>query len=248
MHSYPHREELFTVRTADLDIRSEVSPVVLFSLLQELAINHADELGVGLKSIIEGSGHTWMLSRMRIVFAPTRPKFSEEIRVLTWPAGVQGRTTALRCFRVRDARDIEILRAETEWFYVNIARQRIARLPDTITEITPRTAPRIELPETSEKFEFDDTVDFLDTAEIRVRRADLDINNHVNHTHIIAWLFEPLADLITRPSLRTMDIVFRHEARLGDTLVSAASRSNSQTLHKISRDDTIIAQAVLTWG
>jgi len=248
MHPHPHREEKFTIRTADLDSRSEVSPVVLFSLLQELAINHADELGVGLKSIIEGSGHTWMLSRMRIVFAPTRPKFGEEIRVLTWPAGVQGRAMALRCFRVRDTRDAEILRAETEWFYVNIARQRIARLPDTIMEIAPRTAPRVELPEMSEKFEFDDTADLFDTAEIRVRRADLDINNHVNHTHIIAWLFESLADISDRPLLRTMDIVFRQEARLGDTLVSAASRGHSHTFHKISRADTTIAQAVLTWG
>jgi len=272
MHSYPHREEKFTIRTADLDARSEVSPVVLFSLLQELAINHADELGVGLKSIIAGSGHTWMLSRMRIVFAPTRPKFGEEIRVLTWPAGLQGRTIALRCFRVHDAaRGAEILRAETEWFYVNIARQRIARMPDVIMEIAPHTAPRVELPETSEKFEFDDTVEFPDTAEIRVRRADLDINNHVNHTHILAWLFEPLdlqmesghlpptvdhtsqdtaSQLSTskpRPPLRTMDVVFRQEARLGDTLVSAASRDGSRTFHKILRGDTVIAQAVLTW-
>ena len=282
---HPRREERFTIRTADLDASGAASPVALCGLLQELAVNHADELGLGMKSLIEGSGHTWMLSRMRIVFAaPARPSFGEEIRILTWPAGA-GRVATVRCFRVQDSRGAEILRADTEWFYVHIARQRIARLPDEVMELLPRLAPRIELPETSEKFEFPEATrdeggpppaprpspPFPDTAEIRVRRADLDINNHVNHTHILAWLFEPLdlqmesghlpptvdhtsqdtaSQLSTskpRPPLRTMDVVFRQEARLGDTLVSAASRDGSRTFHKILRGDTVIAQAVLTW-
>ena len=247
MHPHPHREERFTIRNADLDATGTVSPVVLCGLLQELAINHADELGLGMKSIIEGSGHTWMLSRMRITFAPTRPSFGDEIRVLTWPAPGQGRIVALRCFRVWDPRGTEILRAETEWLYVNIERQRVVRLPDTIMNLMPQLAQRLELSEMPEKFEFPETTEFSETAEIRVRRADLDINNHVNHTHIIAWLFEPLADLAARPPLRAMDISFRQEVRLGDTLVSAASHGHSKTFHKISRGDTIIAQAVLTW-
>ena len=81
-----------------------------------------------------------------------------------------------------------------------------------------------------------------------IDQVQLVINNHVNHTHLIAWLFEPIADLAARPPLRTIDMSFRQEVRLGESLISAASHGDAQTFHKLFRSETVIAQAVLKWG
>ena len=92
-----------------------------FNLLQDVAITHATQFGLGLADLEKHSLH-WLIVRIKIVFE-RRPAFGEEIVLRTW-AEAPGRLRCNRSFEM--LRDGEILlRVHTEWAVYNSAAGRV---------------------------------------------------------------------------------------------------------------------------
>lgn len=234
----------FTVRSYEAGVENHVTLPTLCNYMQEAAGLSADSLGWGIRALQEG-GITWMLSRLRVSVARYVP-WGETVSVRTWPSGVKGRLVAKRSFVGLGADGAELFRASSEWLYVDMAAQKIARLPDAFAQIVPPDAPDVELPEIGGKFARLPAVEAC--ADVLTRHGDLDFNDHVNNVHYVEWMMEACGGHSGRmPQPGELDIVFRTAAKAGEALVSECCRDGDKTLFAIRRpsDGAVLATAAM---
>ena len=238
-------DETFTVRSYEAGVTNHVTLVTLCNYTQEAAGLSADSLGWGIRKL-QDEGLTWMLSRLHMKVFRYVP-WGERITLRTWPSGMKGRLLATRCFQGADSAGTEILQAHSEWLYVDMRGQKIVKLPETFADLVPEGTPN---------FAFDDIggkmaklPEVTSSAEIRVRRGDLDFNDHVNNVHYAEWMLEALDPRLTDSGPAEMDIVFRAAAKAGDLLVSEYFGEDESASHLIRRpsDGQILASAKMLW-
>ena len=239
--------EPFTVRAYEMDAAGCASPAALCDYLQEAAGNHARHLGFDIAAL-QLHGHTWMLSRLRVrLLRP--PAWRETLTVETWPSGIRGRLIATREFIVRDAAGAEVLRAFSEWLYVDVASRRICRVPAELAQFSPTDRPPALPLDDGRPPEIENPAW---AVTLPVRRCDLDLNNHVNNVRYIEWLFEPLPTECTATrQVTAMEILYRQGAEYGDSAISQAAPSGADTiLHRIVRtsDHAVLVLARTRWA
>ena len=235
-------DETFAVRSYESGVTNHVTLATLCNYMQEAAGLNADSLGWGIRKL-QDEGLTWMLSRLHMKVFRYVP-WGERITLRTWPSGMKGRLLATRCFQGADSAGNEILQANSEWLYVDMRGQKIVKLPEAFADLVPEGTPH---------FAFDDIggkmaklPEVTSCAEIRVRRGDLDFNDHVNNVHYVEWMLESAK---CKPA--EIDIVFRQAAKAGETLVSErCAADGGRELHAIRRaaDGALLATAALASG
>lgn len=235
-------DETFTVRAYESGVTNHVTLSTLCNYMQEIAGLSADRLGFGILKLQE-ERCTWMLSRLHIKVARYVP-WGENIMMRTWPSGMKGRLIATRCFQAVDNSGNEVLQAHSEWLYVNMDAQRIMRLPESFTGLVPEGTPDIQFEDIGGKIPRLSDVDF--STEVRVRRSDLDFNDHVNNVHYVEWMLESMP---TDSNPKEVDIVYRSAAKTGEELASERSSDGPRTFHQIRRttDNLVLATAAMVW-
>ena len=240
----------FTVRSYEAGITNHVTLPTLCNYMQEAAGISAARLGWGIQTL-QSEGLTWMLSRLRVSVQRYVP-WGETITVRTWPSGVKGRLIAKRCFLGLDEKGAELFRASSEWLYVDMAAQKIAKLPETFADLVPAGTPDFELPDIGGKFAHLPSVE--GSADILTRHSDFDFNDHVNNVHYVEWMLESEKCKVESVKCggrgatalpREMDIVFRQAAKAGESLTSEFCVAEDKTLHAIRRqsDGAVLATA-----
>ena len=234
----------FTVRSYEAGIANHVTLPTLCNYMQEAAGISAAKLGWGIQAL-QAEGITWMLSRLRVSVSRYVP-WGTTITVRTWPSGMKGKLVAKRCFLGLGPEGEELFRAASEWLYVDMKAQKIAKLPETFGDLVPPGTPDFELPDIGGKFAHLPSAE--ESVEILTRHCDLDFNDHVNNVHYVEWMLE--ADAQGRvphasSSPAELDIVFRQAAKAGESLVSESCSGGGKRLHAIRRrsDDALLATA-----
>jgi medium-chain acyl-[acyl-carrier-protein] hydrolase len=221
-------KETYRVRSYEAALDGMLSLPSLCDYLQEIAGNHARELGLALGQL---GRLTWVLHRLR-VSADRRPAWGEDVEIITWPSGHNG-LAADREFLISDASGI-CARASSQWLLFDLDRRRPVRLPDSVTTLS---VPDLDLPlGASEKMIVDATEVLLRTT---VRRSDLDMNGHVNNVRYLHWMMDTLTG-DTYPI--GVDIVFKSEALLGDE-VDVLGEGSGPSGRMVSRDGKVMAMA-----
>ena len=240
----------FTVRSYEAGIANHVTLPTLCNYMQEAAGVSAARLGWGIQAL-QADGLTWMLSRLRVNVSRYVP-WGTSVVVCTWPSGMKGRLIAKRCFLGLDGDGAELFRASSEWLYVDLKSQKIAKLPESFADLVPPGTPDLELPDIGGKFAHLPSVDGC--ADILTRHSDLDFNDHVNNVHYVEWILENVeckmenVELSRSPS--DIDIVFRQAAKAGEALIPEHCAVDGRTLHAIRRrsDDALLATAAMVWA
>ena len=243
-------DETFSVRSYESGVANHVSLPTLCNYLQEIAGLNADSLGWGIRKL-QDEGLTWMLSRLHLKVERYVP-WGEKILLRTWPSGMKGRLIATRCFQGADSSGDEVLQAHSEWLYVDMKTQKIAKLPETFADLVPSGTPDIVFNDIGGKFTQLSAV--TASVDIRVRKSDLDFNDHVNNVQYVEWMLEALPVGTAPESMGTgpaeVDIVFRAAAKAGETLISECFFEGDRTFHLIRRpsDNLVLASAAMMWG
>lgn len=235
-------DERFTVRSYESGVTNHVSLATLCNYMQESAGLSADKLGWGICRL-QDEGLTWMLSRLYVKVSRYVP-WGAELTLRTWPSGMKGRLLATRCFQAADSSGGEVLQAYSEWLYVNMASQKIMKLPEDFAGLVPEWTPSVPFSDLGGKSV--KLAEVTARAEIRVRLSDLDFNDHVNNVHYVEWMLEALPG---RGGPSEIDIVFRSAAKAGDVLDSECFCTGDRSFHQIRRvsDGSILATAAMVW-
>ncbi len=195
------------------DSRSLLSYAHTFSVFQDIAGEHAERLGIGLKDLMK-NGLFWLTVKTKVRYYK-RPFMLSPVTLSTWPEKPD---------RVRANRDYVIssegetlIEGKTEWAVLSIDSGR----PQPLTGVYPSALEFSEQAVLPEPFlridpDFSCAEDF---GEYTVRSTDVDLGMHMNNSAYVHALF----GLFSLKELNGMDIyevevAFRSPAFEGQTI------------------------------
>lgn len=234
--------DTYRVRVSDSDVNGCLKLPSFLQMMQELAKDHAEVLGVG-SSTLSSQGLGWALAKLRLDIERL-PTCGERISIKTW-ASSRTKITTEREFLLTDEMGDLVGSARTMWILFDLNKRRIERI-DTLGDW-------LRTDELASDFKFTDMPkspdkDALLKSNFGVRKDDVDMNQHVNNAIYLTWALEPIPDdyyLSHHP--KSMEIWFLSEVFKGQRLDSVCSIKDLTSYHSIICEDKEKARVNINW-
>lgn len=236
----PSLVQQHTVRLDEVDCTAHMHLHTLSNWMQELANQHAMELGVGMNKLHKEQ-ITWVLSGARYRIHRL-PKWGEQVRFETAPRGLY-RFFVLRDFRVYDAQGGLLVEAMTSWLLLNMQTKSIVRDYQFPFAVEPDAKNLALMPERLNAEQTDWTLH----RKRKIHWTDLDPNQHTNNAKYVEMVLNSIpVDLFQKHSLEELTMTYLSESVIGDVLelytsplrneelsVQASQRNNPVFLAKV---------------
>ncbi|XP_027093231.1 oleoyl-acyl carrier protein thioesterase, chloroplastic-like [Coffea arabica] len=228
-------KEKFIVRCYEVGINKTATVETIANLLQEVGCNHAQNVGFSTDGF--ATTHTmrklhliWVTSRMHIEIYKY-PAWSDVVEIETWCQS-EGRIGTRRDWILKDYANGEVIgRATSKWVMMNQDTRRLQKVTDDVRDeylIYCPKAPRLAFPEENNA-SLKKIAKLKDPAQyskigLVPRRADLDMNQHVNNVTYIGWVLESIPqEVIDNYELQTITLDYRRECQHDDIVDSLTS-------------------------
>ncbi|MFQ6625589.1 hypothetical protein Gotur_004789 [Gossypium turneri] len=227
--------EKYIVRCYEVGINKTATIETLANLLQEIGSNHAQSLGFST----DGFATTPTMRKMHLIWVTARmhieiykyPAWSDVVEIETWCQS-EGRIGTRRDWILKDATTGELIgRATGKWVMMNQDTRRLQKVSDDVREehliFCPRE-PRLAFPEKNNKslkkiIKLEDPAQYS-RLRLTPRRADLDMNHHVNYVTYIGWVLESMPqEIIDTHELQSITLDYRRECLQDDMVDSLTS-------------------------
>lgn len=222
------------IHYSEMDFDKSLKPFSLLNFFQDIATDNAERLGFGYSAIFP-KNLMWVLLKYRIEFE-TYPVDVSDLILKTQPRGYH-RLFAYRNFQVFN-QDKLIARASSMWSLVNFKNMSLVPIDSVI-----QSPYLMKFEKTDEDLSFGKIPPLTQTdfkKEFEVRYNDIDVNHHANNGNYIIWALEPLDYRFrTQHKLKTIDMFFKKEIKLGEKLISSVQMLDDKTtIHVLSHAQT----------
>lgn len=228
LEDYQTYRQNYTIRSSEVSPDGKAKLQSICDLLQETAGNHALELNFDVSQLRQ-KDLTWMLHRLHVK-VDKFPEWRDQISIKTWPSSGDS-LRAYRDFLIEDSEGNDLGRCLSYWLMINTKTKRPIRMPEEVLQMAPSNARHVlDIKR--------DRIDFIGEVEkskkFKVRRSDLDINQHVNNVKYIDWALEALP---ANKRVNGLDIEFLSECKEGDEVTSeyTVAKDSDSFLHRIVR-------------
>ena len=195
------------VRYSEADSRQKMTFQALTNYLQDCCIFQSEDLGIGVDYLQEHA-QAWFLASWQIV-VERLPVLGEKITVKTWPYNFKG-FYGYRNFTIEDAEGKICAYADSQWIFMDLKRERPARISDKMLEEYQMEEPfkmdyadrKIKLPEK-----------MLEKESFQIRPEQIHTNHHVNNEQYIVMAKNYLPENF---NIHKMRAEYRKAAVLGD--------------------------------
>ena len=237
--------ENFKVPYYDTNIKRYASPEKLLAYMGEIATLHSDEIGLTIDDLRENN-YGWMLNRWKVKINDY-PFARDTIKIETWASDFR-KFYANREFKILDNHNKELVKASSIWIFLDMIKKRPIRVTDNIIKGYGMEGDILF----SEFYDFNNPFETEKGLEFRVRKSDIDYNNHVNNVKYFQWMLESLPTYIDEEyKLKEFEILYKKEVGLGSLINSSYYvESNSDEiilLHKIEEQGDIRACGRTIW-
>lgn len=228
-------KEKFIVRCYEVGINKTATVETIANLLQEVGCNHAQSVGFST----DGFATTPTMRKLHLIWVTARmhieiykyPAWSDVVEIETWCQS-EGRIGTRRDWILKDYATGQVIgRATSKWVMMNQDTRRLQKVSDDVRDeylvfcprelrlafaeennSSLRKIPKLEDP--SENFKLG----------LVPRRADLDMNQHVNNVTYIGWVLESMPqEIIDSHELQTITLDYRRECQHDDIVDSLTS-------------------------
>lgn len=233
----------YLIKSYECDFKVKLRVRSLFNLFQDMADEHADNMGLGYAYCHE-RGIGWIGGGYHVVIQHW-PTWGDEIEMSTWPSGATA-ATGIRDFSAIDTNGKVLIQATSQWVLVDVNRMR----PIPVLKHIPMYEL---LEEHAFKSDFGKIVIPDTTPEIRsfpVRIDDIDLNNHVNNALYPTWALDGLSeDFLHTHILSEIQVSFKRPARYRDLITLRTWYTSNETIHVMTNEDNTIeyARVRLVW-
>jgi acyl-ACP thioesterase len=215
-------EKQFELRYFEMNRFGEATPAMILTLLEETAAEHCYSIGQSLYDL-EKQHIGWVLLS-GVIQMERYPLYKERITIRTWLS----QYSLIKGFReniIMDAEGNVIGRAKGLWLFFDITKRRPVPIFESIhakwkhnEEVCIDHDICIKL----------SPVEALNPGiEFRVRKSDMDSNNHVNNISYLHWLMESVPqEMLDHYFLYQIDGRFISEAQYGDTILTFIEKGN----------------------
>ena len=216
----PIWQDVYPVRSYDVDARGRLSVIAICNFLQDAAGCHAHALGVSIDQL-HPLHLTWILVRMRLELVDGLA-WQDRMIIQTWPSH-QERLISQRDFLLSDEGGREVGRCVTNWVVMDLQRwrpQRLSALPE------PLPAPERPRALATMPAKLDTPEAVAHEQVFRVGDRDLDRNGHVNNVRYVEWALETVpVHVLNTCRLEALDINFIGEAFHAEDITAASQPS-----------------------
>lgn len=175
--------EKHTIASFMVDGKRTLTPTLLFNLLQEAAVNHADILGVGW-DYLHQFNQFWALSRMDVHIL-RMPEWLEKVEIFTWPKKnnflIQPRDYQMEALNgdvlVRATSNWVILDGEGKPHQLNAYEDHLGTQEGLHAVESPASRLRTGVPCENPVFK-------------PVVYSNIDMNQHANNSAYVTWVMD----------------------------------------------------------
>jgi acyl-ACP thioesterase len=209
----------------------------LCDLFNDVAEKQTEEYGVDVETL-NAKGLTWMLHRLHISLHKM-PHKEEEVYIETWPSGAD-RLFALRDYRMVRENGEELVRATSEWMYIDMNRRRPLRLPEHVVAMsTGHRIEKLRLPSILDEKE--DGGEVTGQREFSATFDNIDFNGHVTQASYMRWITNSLPfEFLKKHILVEVEVIYAHEIMPDSFICSEYCMSESEgvvtILHQVKNE------------
>lgn len=235
-------ENEYTVKLSEIGNENKVTNKAILSYLEDIGGIHSNIAGYGVLEI-EKTHLSWILLGWKVQVI-RRPKYAEKIKIKTWSKGIEKFYT-YREFEVYDEQEKLIIKASSKWVLLDIKKGKVVRIkPELIAKYNPE--PNKSVFETEEFDKIKEPKEYQFETEYAVRRADIDINNHMHNLNYIELANEALPEKIYKNNtFNDIKICYKKEIKLGECVKCKYSFENGKHIVVIKSKDESILHAII---
>ena len=233
-------EKNYTVGNRDIGNDHKATNKAMLKYLENIACSHSDEVGYGINTI-EKTKVVWILLDWKLKVIE-RPVYGQTIKVKTWSRKME-KCCAYRDFEIYDEDKNILAIATTKWVLLDYETRKIQRIPENFA---------IEYKQETEKHVFEEEIEKLHETEnseksiqLKTRRTDIDINNHVNNLNYLDFAHEVLPEEVYHQDLKNVRITYKHQTEPGETVNISYAKQEGKNIITIKTNDKTDLHAIV---
>ena len=205
----------FDISFSDVGENNSLTNKGILRMMQEIAGIHSAIAGYGLNDIPKTS-LAWLLLNWKLrVFL--RPKWEETLTINTWSRS-QNALFSYRDLEIYDEKNNLVAIATSKWLLFDVNKQTISKTTPEMRDKFESTDKSVFEEKFTEKLKEPENSNFV--LEYTILRRDIDTNHHVNNLNYLDFAYEALPeDVYKNTDFKNVEIMYKHEAKLGDTLM-----------------------------
>lgn len=218
-----------------------VSNKGFLSLLQDVAEMHSAQVGYGITDI-EKTNFSWALLNWKVKII-SRPKYGDVITINTW-SRYSTKLYSYRDFEVLNSEGEVIAIATSKWILIDVQKNKVAKIEENlISKYYPENRSLfdiVDLPKLEEPENFTNYVDY------KIRKSDIDVNNHVNNLNYLDIAYEVFPDDIWKlNTCNEFEILYKHQIKLDDKIVAHYSFENNTNYVVVKSEDGKVLHSIM---
>lgn len=225
-------EKMYTVGNRDVGATKKATIKAMMKYLENIACSHSDMVGYGINTI-EETGVVWILLDWKFKIIE-RPKYGQNIKVRTWSRKME-KCSAYRDFQILDENGTVLAIATTKWVLLDASTRKIQRIPEEFTAKYQSEPERNVFGEEIEKLQETENEEY--SVQVKTRRTDLDINNHVNNLNYLDLAYEILPDEVYNAELKNVRITYKHQTEPGEIVNVLYTKKENKNIITIKTEN-----------
>ena len=236
-------EKEFTVGLRDIGLTNQLTDYGILSYLEDTAVAHSDTLGYGVKDT-KTKHRAWLLMDW-LLEIQSRPKFGEMVYVKTWTNKIHKATFhILRYFELYDKNENIIATASSKWVFFDNENNKIVKLEPAFMNLY--TTDDSEVDVKGDLLKLREPEIYYDVYQYTIKRADIDLNNHLHNLNYLKLAYEALPEEIYfGEEFNNVRIMYKHEIKLYDIVKCLYSEENGKHIITIKSEDETILHAII---
>jgi acyl-ACP thioesterase len=238
-------EEDIKIKVYETDLNGKLKLSSLFNYFQEAAGNHASNLNVGYFQLKE-KNLFWVLSRIK-VFINRMPDWGEQIRIETWPKGID-KLFALRDFNFFDKYSQLLISGTSCWLLVDSQNHRLHKIEELGIYVPEENLSKHAITGSLDKLKVIDGIPI--SFNHKVTLNDLDIVHHVNNSRYIEWISDCFGiKEMSHKSIKSIHVNYLEETKFDETVgINLIRKENTDYIEGIKESDkSKVFQVLLSW-
>ena len=209
------------VGPSDADQNQNAKVSALFVYMQDVAMEHAEELGIGKEAVMD-KGMLWVITRYSLTIKRL-PKYLEEITAITYQ-GDDMKFIFPRYYIFKDKKGNTLATAAATWMVINRETHQVNFSPFIGKELPHEHMDEEEpLPEKIQPKE----VSLIDRRI--TRNSDVDVNNHLNNTRYIEYIFDShKLDFYDKHQIKHLLLSYKKEIKINQEVEIYSSSSSPE--------------------
>ena len=225
----------YNVEVNHVDFNGILKLSSLFTYFQDIAGLHAENLGMGMKTLYKNHGVLWVLARIRVDIV-RYPMWNEKITIETWPQE-PNKIEFMRDFLVKDTQGNILAKAVSTWVIIDEETRRIKKTQSIYTEY-PLTVKERAICCKLGNLKPEGQLELV--YKRKVMYSDIDINGHLNNSKYVDFIMDSFNfDDHKKYRIKSIEVNYSNEALPGDiiNIYRDISELDSKTVYMEGNDE-----------